>query len=413
MNRTCFTQNTRLLESARWPTSCIRQMKNNFPPIVGQVVPVKNKKYIIGGIISLTIAILFSSCATKQATNLKDAYKSDFFIGAAISSSQIMGKDTNSLKLLFRHFNSITAENAMKWERIHPKPGVYNFDTSDMFVAMGQKNNMFIVGHCLLWHQQTPEWVFTDSLGNYLSRDALLNRLRDHITTIVTRYRGKINGYDVVNEALNEDGTMRKSKWFEIIGEDYIQKAFEFAKAADPSAELYYNDYNIENPAKREGAIRIVKNLQAKGIKVDGVGIQGHWILNSVQFNNIDSSLVQFGRLGVNVHITELDMNVLPLPDNFSGAEITDNFELQAKLNPYAKGMPDSIQSRFTNQYVELSKIFRKHKDILKRVTFWGITDKMSWLNDWPVKGRANYPLLFDRNYQAKPIVEELIKLKE
>jgi endo-1,4-beta-xylanase len=410
MNRACFTQNTKLHESASWRTSCLPSAHASIQPMKNYFAQMKNRKYTIGGIISLTI-VLLSSCATKQATTLKDAYKNDFFIGAAISSSLIMGKDTNSSKLLFQHFNSITAENAMKWERIHPEPAVYNFDTSDMFVAIGQKNNMFIVGHCLLWHQQTPDWVFTDSLGKDLNREALLKRLRDHITTIATRYKGKINGYDVVNEALNEDGTMRKSKWYEIIGEDYIQKAFEFVKAADPSAELYYNDYNIENPAKREGAIRIIKNLQAKGIKVDGVGIQGHWILNSVQFSNIDSSLSQFGRLGVKIHITELDMNVLPLPDNFSGAEITDNFELQVKLNPYANGLPDSIQLRFTNQFVELFKIFRKHKDILKRVTFWGITDKTSWLNDWPVKGRTNYPLLFDRNYKAKPLVEELIKL--
>jgi endo-1,4-beta-xylanase len=372
----------------------------------------KNRKYTIGGIFSLTIAIIFSSCATKQATTLKDAYKNDFYIGASTNSAQILGKDTNSLKLLVQHFNSITAENAMKWERIHPAPGVYNFDTADRYIDYGQKNNMFIVGHCLLWHQQTPAWVFTDSLGKDLSREALLERLRDHITTIVTRYKGRVNGYDVVNEALNEDGTMRQSKWYEIIGEDYIQKAFEFAKAADPSVELYYNDYNIENPAKRAGALRIIKNLKAKGVKIDGVGIQGHWHLDVPKLEDIDSSILQFGKLGVKVLITEMDINVLPRPENLSGAEVSTTFAMQKDMNPYPDGLPDSIQLKLTRRYVDMFKIFRKHKGVMERVTFWGITDNLSWLNNWPIIGRTNYPLLFDRNYKAKPVVEELIKLK-
>jgi endo-1,4-beta-xylanase len=371
----------------------------------------KNRKYAIGGIFSLTIAIIFSSCATKQATTLKDAYKNDFYIGASTNSAQILGKDTNSLKLLVQHFNSITAENAMKWERIHPAPGVYNFDTADRYIDYGQKNNMFIVGHCLLWHQQTPAWVFTDSLGKNLSREALLERLRDHITTIVTRYKGRVNGYDVVNEALNEDGTMRQSKWYEIIGEDYIQKAFEFAKAADPSAELYYNDYNIENPAKRAGAIRIIKNLKAKGVKIDGVGIQGHWHLDVPKLEDIDSSILQFGKLGVKVLITEMDINVLPRPENLSGAEVSTTFAMQKDMNPYPDGLPDSIQLKLTHRYVEMFKIFRKYKGVMERVTFWGITDNLSWLNNWPIIGRTNYPLLFDRNYKAKPVVSELLKI--
>jgi endo-1,4-beta-xylanase len=371
----------------------------------------KNKNYTIGGIISLVIAVLFSSCASRQAMSLKDAYKNDFKIGAAISSSQIMGNDTTSLKLLVENFNSVTAENAMKWERIHPAPGVYNFDTTDRFVALGKKNGMFVVGHCLLWHQQTSAWGFTDSLGKDLSREALLERLRNHITTIVTRYNGQVNGYDVVNEALNEDGSMRKSKWYQIIGADYIEKAFEFAKAADPNTELYYNDYNIENPAKRAGAIRIIKNLQAKGIKIDGVGIQGHWHLDTPKLSDIDSSIAQFGRLGIKVMITEMDINVLPRPENLSGAEVSTTFAMQKEMNPYSSGLPDSVQLKLTDRYAAMFKIFRKYKGVMERVTLWGITDKGSWLNNWPIKGRTNYPLFFDRNYKAKPVVDELIQL--
>jgi endo-1,4-beta-xylanase len=359
----------------------------------------------------LAMSVIFSACAQKQPISLKEAFKEDFYIGAAINAAQIQEKDVNSGKLLLQHYNSITAENAMKWERIHPKPGVYVFDTADLFVALGEKNKMFIVGHCLLWHSQTPAWVFKDSLGNDLTRDALLERLRDHITTIVTRYKVRVNGYDVVNEALNEDGTMRQSRWYKIIGEDYIQKAFEFARAADPNVQLYYNDYNNENPLKREGTIRIVKGLQAKGIKVDGIGIQGHWQLRGPKLEYIDSSLAQFGRLGVKVHITELDLNVLPLPDHFSGAEVSDNLEYKAKMNPYTVGLPDSVQVLFTQRYVDFFKIFRKHRDVIERVTFWGIADGMSWLNGWPIRGRTNYPLIFDRDFKAKPVVEELLKL--
>jgi endo-1,4-beta-xylanase len=373
-----------------------------------------NKYHIFGVFFTnLIIAISFTAFGQKHPASLKDAYKDCFYLGAAISSNQIIGKDSASQTLLLQHFNSITPENAMKWERIHPKPGVFVFDTADRFVSMGEANHMFIVGHCLLWHQQTPDWVFKDAQGKDLTRDALLERLREHITTIVTRYKGRINGYDVVNEALNDDGTMRQTKWYEIIGGDYIEKAFEFAKAADPNAELYYNDYNIENSAKRAGAIRIIKGLQAKGIKVSGVGIQGHWHLAGPKLAVIDSSIAQYGRLGIKVHITELDVNVLPRPKNFSGAEVSLTFAMQKELNPYPNGLPDSIQVKLTQRYVDFFKIFVKHKDVMKRITFWGIADDMSWLNDWPIKGRTNYPLLFDRNHKAKPVVEELITLKK
>jgi endo-1,4-beta-xylanase len=368
-----------------------------------------NNKLKILGAFCLMATFTFSAC--KQKSTLKDAFKDKYYIGAAINAAQIQEKDTNSCQLLVQQFNSITGENVMKWERIHPRPGVYNFDTADLYVALGEKNRMFIIGHCLLWHQQTPQWVFVDSLGNNLSREALLDRLHDHITTIVTRYKGRVNGYDVVNEALNEDGTMRQSKWYEIIGEDYIQKAFEFAKAADPNVELYYNDYNIENPAKRIGAIRIIKDLQAKGIKVTGVGIQGHWHLDSPKLEDIDSSIMQFGKLGVKVMITEMDINVLPSPQNLSGAEVSTTFAMQEKMNPYTNGLPDSMQQKLTNRYVDIFTIFNKYKEIVDRVTLWGIADGMSWLNNWPIRGRVNYPLLFDRNYKAKPAVDELIKL--
>jgi endo-1,4-beta-xylanase len=362
-------------------------------------------------LVVVLVAVVFTFSACKHELTLKDAYKDKFSIGAAINTIQIFEKDTKSCDLLIRNFNSITAENDMKWENVHHKSGAYNFEITDKFVAFGEKHNMFIVGHCLLWHLQTPEWVFIDSLGNNVSRTVLLKRLHDHITTILTRYKGRINGYDVVNEALNDDGSMRKSKWYEIIGEDYIEKAFEFARAADPDAELYYNDYNIENPVKRTGVIRIIKNLQNKGIKITGIGIQGHWHLDVPKLADIDSGIMQISQLGIKVIISELDINVLPRPAYLSSGEISITFAMQKEMNPYRNGLPDSMQQKLANRYIDLFKIFNKYKGVINRVTLWGITDNTSWLNNWPIDGCTNYPLLFDRNYQAKPVVNELIKM--
>ena len=361
--------------------------------------------------LAITIALLTIVIASFAQATLKDAYKNFFYIGAAINRGQIFEKDSLSNKLLVQQFSSITPENDLKWERIHPKPGVYNFEIADKYVALGEKDHMFIIGHCLLWHSQVPRWVFQDSLGKNVSREVLLSRLHEHISTVVGRYKGRINGWDVVNEALNEDGTMRQSKWLEIIGDDYIQKAFEYAKEADPALELYYNDYNIELPAKRAGAIRIIKSLQSKGIKITGVGIQGHWHLDMPSLADIDSSINQFGKLGIKVMLTELDINVLPRPENFTGADVSANFAQKKEMNPYVAGLPDSIQQKLTNRYVDFFKIFNKYKGTVERVTFWGISDDMSWLNGWPIPGRTNYPLVFDRKHQPKPVVEALIKL--
>ncbi len=348
---------------------------------------------------ALTVASCTLVCGQ---TSLKDAFKSQFLVGAALDSSQICESKPEVTQLITSQYNTIVAENVMKWERIHPLNTVFNFNVPDKFVDFGQKHNMFIVGHTLLWHSQVAPYVFLDNNGKTISRDSLLERLRIHITTIMTRYKGRIHGYDVVNEALNEDGTMRQSPWFKILGEDYIEKAFEFAHAADPNAQLYYNDYNIEMPAKRAGAIRIIKKLQAKGIRIDGVGIQGHWHLNSPSISCIDSALTEFAKLGVKIMLTEFDINVLPVPDEHTGANVSDFFELTPQMNPYVSSLPDSVQLKLAQRYASLFNVFLKHKGDITRVTFWGVHDKQSWLNGWPIPGRTNYPLLYDRNLQPK-----------
>lgn len=357
------------------------------------------------------VATLIGSCTQEEkTTTLKDTFKDYFYVGAALSSKYVMDSTNAELKLSAEQFNTITNENAMKWERIHPTLNVFNFDTTDAYVNFGEKNKMFIVGHCMVWHAQTPDWVFQDSTGKDLTRDALLDRLKNHISTIMGRYKGRIQGYDVVNEALNEDGTMRQTKWYKIIGEDYIGKAFTFAHEADPNVELYYNDYNIEQPAKREGAIKLIKNLQSKGIKITGVGIQGHYHLDSPSLKDIDESIAEFGKLGLKVSFTELDINVLPNPFNLSGADVSTQFKLTPETNPYTTALPDSMETKLANRYADFFKIFVKHKDVLERVTFWGVTDKDSWLNGWPIPGRTNYPLLFDRSNKPKKAFTSVIE---
>jgi len=359
--------------------------------------------------ILLIISISLTVCKA-QEPGLKDVFNGCFQIGAAINPAQILGRDPLAHPFILKHFNSITADNEMKFERIHPKPGVFNFTIADSLVAFAGRNNLFVEGHVLVWHSQTPAWVYKDSLGNQLTKDALLARMKDHIFTVAGRYKGKVNGWHVVNEAIDDDGLMRKSKYYEIIGEDYVQKAFEFAHEADPDAELYYNDYNIEVPEKREGVVRLLKQLIASGVRIDGVGLQGHYLVDFPTLAQIDSSIRIYSDLGLKVIITELDLDPLPNPFDKAYAEISKRAEYKEVMDPYKNGMPDSVETVFNQRYADLFKIFVKYNDVIDRVTFWGLNDRYSWKNNFPIFGRTNYPLLFDRNYEPKSAFYEVIK---
>jgi len=366
----------------------------------------------------IVLATIIFSCNDKHITvsGLKDAFAGDFLIGTAVDAPQILGIDREAKPFIIKHFNAITAENAMKWESIHPGPDKYNFALADSIVSFALANDMFITGHTLVWHSQTPDWVFQDSIGNPLTREALLERMKNHIFTVMGHYKGKVQSWDVVNEAIGDDGQIRKSKWYNIIGDDYIEKAFEFAHEADPDAELYYNDYNNEEPLKRAGVINIVRNLRNKGLRIDGVGIQGHWHLDSPDFKIVDEGISEYAALGVKVMITEMEINVLPTPSWLYGADISRIAEYKDSLNPYVSGLPDSVQTLLTNRYARLFGLLLSNKEKVSRVTFWGVHDGYSWKNNWPIPGRTNYPLLFDRNYQPKPayyaVIEEALKLK-
>jgi endo-1,4-beta-xylanase len=340
---------------------------------------------------------------------LKEKFKDHFLIGAALNNAQFSGYDTLSADLVKKHFNTITPENVLKWGPVHPQKDKYDFEAADLFVEFGQKNNMFIVGHTLVWHAQTPRWVFEADSNKAADRETLLSRMKDHIMTVVGRYKGRIKGWDVVNEALNDDGTVRQSRWMKIIGEDYLEKAFKYAYEADPEAELYYNDYSLENEPKRKGAIALIKRLQSKGVKVSGVGLQGHYKMDWPTATQLDSTIKDFADLGLKVMITELDIDVLPY-QNIT-AEVTFKMELQEKYNPYKNGLPDSVQKSLAGRYYDLFKVLIENKNTVDRVTFWGVTDKDSWLNNWPIRGRSNYPLLFDRDGKNKPAFDAIIKI--
>ena len=332
-------------------------------------------------------------------------------VGAALNAAQFTERDARSAAIVKAQFNTITPENVLKWESVHPAPGRYDFALPDRYVEFGERNGMFVIGHTLVWHSQTPRWVFEDDGGRPLTRDALVERMRDHIRTVVGRYRGRVKGWDVVNEALNEDGTLRRSPWLTIIGEDYLAKAFQFAHEADPTAELYYNDYSLENPAKRDGAVMLLKRLQAAGVSLKAVGLQGHQKLTWPSLEQEDSTIAAFAALGVRVNITELDVDVLPAATPSRGADVAARAESQARLNPYGSGLPDSVQAALAQRYADLFAVYLKHREVIDRVTFWGVTDGDSWLNDWPVRGRVNYPLLFDRQGQPKPAFDAVVRV--
>jgi len=261
----------------------------------------------------------------------------------------------------------------------------------------------------LLWHQQTPAWVFAGEDGKKLDRDTLLARLRSHIATVVGRYRGRIGGWDVVNEALEEDGTLRRTPWLEAIGEDYLAKAFEFAHEADPDAELYYNDYNLWKPAKRDAAIHLVQGLKAKGLRVDGIGEQGHWGVDDPPLLAIDEALGAMRAAGLVPLITELDMDVLPRDPDMWGADLSKKATIRAKTNIYPDGLPASVQQQLARRYADVFTLFLKHG--VGRVTFWGVTDATTWLDNFPIPGRVNYPLLWGRDGREKPAFEAVAEV--
>ncbi|MDV7188604.1 endo-1,4-beta-xylanase [Lutibacter sp. TH_r2] len=364
-----------------------------------------------------TVIILTINCTTekkkenslKAETTLKTKFKNNFYIGAAINDNQLLETDTLAVDLIKKEFNTITPENIMKWMYVHPKPDTFYFDMTDKYVDFGVKNNMNIVGHTLVWHSQIAPFM------NKVKDSVLMTKyITNQVNTIVNRYKGKINTWDVVNEAFNEDGTFRTSNFYNVMGENYIDLAFNLAAKADPNAELIYNDYNLWKPTKRAGVVRLVKKLQAKGIKIDGIGMQAHYGLTEPSIKDIENSIIAYAELGLKVSFTELDVTVLPNPWDLNGAAVEQNyeqFEGDVKMDPYRSDFPQEMEQKLAKRYEELFNLFLKHQDKINRVTFWGVNDGSSWLNNWPIQGRTNHPLLFDRKFQQKEAYKTLLNL--
>lgn len=363
---------------------------------------------------SLLVAMTLTTGATmtfaQEKKTLKEAFKDKFLIGTAVNTRQASGKDKEGVRLIQQQFNAVVAENCMKSQEMHPEENCYNFKQADEFVAFGEKNKMTVTGHTLIWHSQLSPWFCVDEKGNNVSPEVLKKRMKDHITTIVKRYKGRIKGWDVVNEAIEDDGSYRKSKFYEILGEEYIPLAFQYAHEADPDAELYYNDFSMANPGKRAGVVKLVNDLKKRGIRIDAVGMQGHIGMDYPKVSEFEKSMLAFAETGVKVMITELDLTVLPTPRQNIGAEVSASFEYKKEMNPYPDGLPEDVSKVWTERMNDFFRLFLKHQDLITRVTLWGVTDLDTWRNDWPMRGRTDYPLLFDRNYQPKPVVDLIIK---
>jgi endo-1,4-beta-xylanase len=350
---------------------------------------------------------------------LKEAYKDAFKIGAAVNPPVVSGADALTHALVPKHFNSITVENAMKAEVVNPEPGVFNFGPADDFVAFGERHNMFIIGHTLVWHNQTPDWFFRDKDGNPNTPAAQIERMRAHIEAVAGRYKGRVHAWDVVNEIIDDDGSYRPTTWVTAVGDgdELVRQAFKFAHQYAPDAELYYNDFNAWRPEKRDGIVRMVKMLQDAGIRIDGIGIQGHWGLNYPKNEYIEAAIDAYAALGVKVMITELDVDVLPLTKEgqIIGQGMTHKqFQLEefkTFLDPYRDGLPAEAQRQLADRYAELFRIFYRKRDVIDRVTLWGIHDGMSWKNNYPIPNRTNYTLLWDRKREPKPALHAVINV--
>lgn len=325
----------------------------------------------------------------KPVPALRDIYQKDFLIGVAVGPYVYQGQDKAIGRLVARQFNILTPENAMKWQSLNPSPGVYKFEEADRLVQFALANRMQVSGHTLVWHSQVPDWVFKGPDGKDASRDLVLQRMREHINKVAGRYRGKVKGWDVVNEAVADGGkeVLRDSPWKRIIGEDFVEKAFQYAHQADPKAELYYNDYGLENPAKREKTVKLVKGLLDKGIVIHAVGNQGHWDISNPPIDEIEKTLQAFVALGVKVNFSELDVSLYGWDDNG---------------DRYQESVPNEVLQRQAARYAAMFELFLKYRKDIERVSFWGPTDNYTWLNFFPVK-RTNHPLLFDRAGSPKP----------
>ena len=368
---------------------------------------------------TIALASPWNQAEAQRGMTLKEAYANAFMIGTSVGNREVSGADSAGRDVVLREYNTITVENSMKAGPINPRPGVFSFDAADAFVEFGERHDMFIVGHTLVWHNQTPEWFFLDDEGNPNTPEQQIERMRSHIELVAGRYAGRVHAWDVVNEVIDDDGGYRPTTWVNAVGDgdEMVKAAFRFAEQYAPDTELYYNDFNAWRPEKRDGIMRMVRMLQQEGIRIDGVGIQGHWGLNFPKNEYVEAAIDSFASLGVKVMITELDIDVLPLTRE--GQIIGQGMshpqfqleEFEIYLDPYKEGLPEEVQQQLADRYAELFEIFYRKRDSIDRVTFWGLHDGANWKNNYPVPRRTNYPTIFDRQRQPKPAYHRILAI--
>lgn len=380
----------------------------------------------------ILISSLFvnASLLSVSAQTLKDAYRDYWYTGVSVNQWEVaaqqnaknehdvtgfVGADqTADWAVVEKNFNAVVAENCMKAEVIHPQEGVYDFTLADQFVEKSLAAGMRVHGHVLIWHSQCPYWFHHDANGKLVSKEVLKKRMKEHITTIMAHYKGRVSSWDVVNEAFEDDGSFRNSLFYQILGEDFIPLAFQYAREADPTAELYYNDFSMNKPAKVDGVCKFFRPLIDKGMPIDAIGMQGHMILEDGAqeiISQYDYSIKAIASLGVKTFFSELDLSVLPNPYGFSGANVSDRFAYRPEVDPYKDGVPADKQAEIDQFWVDFYKMLITHKEDIIRLNYWCVNDGNSWKNDFPIRGRHDYATLVDRNNQMKPVVQRIIEL--
>ena len=342
---------------------------------------------------------------------LKTAFEDHFAIGVALNNAVFSNMDAPRAALAAKHFNRATAENVMKWAPIQPTEGEFDFESADTFVEFAEAHSMQIHGHVLVWHQQTPDWVFQDASGGRIDREGLLARLEAHMSALAEHYGSRIGSWDVVNEAFEDSGALRTTPWLEILGDDYIEQVFAMADRFFPDAKLVYNDYSMFLPGKRDAAIAMAQSLREAGVRIDAVGMQGHYNLTRPTTGELDAALTAFAAADLDILVTELDVDVLPR--DTMGADLDDTMELDPAVNPYVDCVPESVDQTIAARWSALFMVYANHSDSISSITFWGLDDSQSWLNNFPVRGRTNYPLLFDRQLLPKTAYTSVVRQAE
>jgi endo-1,4-beta-xylanase len=342
-------------------------------------------------------------------TSLRDRYDDYFKLGVAISGRTSSGRDPEAAELAARQYNGATPENAFKWQSIQPQPGMYNFEQALGFLQFAEANGMEVHGHTIVWHQQVPAWVFEAPVDGLMTREVLLARLEQHMSALAENLGARVHYWDVVNEAFNDDGSLRDTPWRQIIGPDYLEQAFMLADRFFPDSKLVYNDFGMERASKRDAVAAMVRDLKAKNIRIDAVGTQGHFRLDTPSLAAVEASILAFAETGAEVLVTEMDIDVLPAANENQGADLSVNAALSERLNPYEECLPAAVAAQADARWGELFALFVQHSDKVRSVTLWGVSDGHSWLNNWPVNGRTNYALLFDRELRPKTAWQAVI----